>query len=67
MAAAAMDVSSERFSWDCQASEGRNRMNQLYSVKDLAVSKVNAKCLCDTGRLGSGGRSMPVENEAFLV
>lgn len=62
-----MDVSSERFSWDCRASGGRNKMNRLCSMKDLPVSRVNAKCLGDRGHLGTGGRSMPVENEAFLV
>ena len=66
-AAAAVAVSSERFSWDCQASERRNRMNWSCSVKDLAVSRVNAKCLRDRGHLGTWRRSVPVENEAFLA
>lgn len=64
---AAVEISSERCSWGCWVSERRNRKNRLCSVKDLAVSRINVKCLPDRGHLGTGGGSTPVENEAFLV
>lgn len=42
-------------------------MNQLCSVKVLAVSRGNEKCLCEQGSCGDRARSVPVENQPFLV
>jgi len=42
-------------------------MSRLCSVKELAVSGVNVKCLHDSGRLATRGSSMPAGKEAFPV